>query len=176
MTRGRSLGSGQTSVDKIDRDILDILQKDSTVTVADIGEIVGVSATPSWRRIQRMEDLGIIQKRVAILDPDKVGAGTTVFVSICAEMHSDKWRQRFVETVERLPEVVEVYRTSGKIDYVLKLAVPDLSAYDHFCRKISSQVEVRSVSSMFAMDRIKETTELPLGYVSSKTRRTDKSG
>lgn len=165
MTRPRRDNQQQASLDQIDREILGILQKDSTVTVSDIGEFVGVSATPSWRRIQRMEDRGIIRRRVAILDADKVGAGVTIFVSICAATHSEDWRRRFVEAIEHTPEVTEVYRTSGNTDYVLKLAVPDLPAYDAFCRKLSSRVELRSVSSMFAMDRIKQTTELPLGYV-----------
>ena len=152
-------------LDRIDRRILAVLQEDSTVPVAEIGKRVGLSTTPCWRRIQRMEEEGVIRKRVAILDPKAVNAGVTVFVSVVTNQHTDEWLRRFAEVIEDFPEVVEFYRMSGAVDYLLRVVVPDIAAYDAFYKRLIAKIEIRDVSSSFAMEQIKYTTALPLSYV-----------
>lgn len=158
-------------LDKMDRNILAILQTDCTMPVAEIGRQVGLSTTPCWRRIQKMEDQGIIQRRVALLDSKKVNAGVTVFVSISTSQHEQEWLDRFHEAIQKFPEVVEFYRMSGQVDYLLRVVVPDIEHYDNFYKKLISSIELSDVSSSFAMEQIKFTTELPLEYarkISSK--------
>ncbi len=151
-------------LDKMDRNILAILQTDCTMPVAEIGRQVGLSTTPCWRRIQKMEDQGIIQRRVALLDPKMVNAGVTVFVSISTSQHEQNWLDRFHEAIQKFPEVVEFYRMSGQVDYLLRVVVPDIEHYDIFYKKLISSIELSDVSSSFAMEQIKFTTELPLAY------------
>lgn len=155
-------------LDKMDRNILAVLQKDCTMPVAEIGRIVGLSTTPCWRRIQKMEEQGIIQGRVALLDAKKVNAGVTVFVSISSSQHEQEWLDRFHAAIEKFPEVVEFYRMSGQVDYLLRVVVPDIEQYDIFYKKLISSIELSDVSSSFAMEQIKFTTELPLDYVQAK--------
>ncbi|MDJ0614743.1 MAG: Lrp/AsnC family transcriptional regulator [Rhizobiaceae bacterium] len=152
-------------MDKIDRAILAILQEDTTLPVADIARKVGLSTTPCWRRIQKLEEDKVIKKRVAILDPVKVNSGVTVFVSIKTDQHNEEWLKRFAEVISQFPEVVGFYRMSGDIDYLLKVVVPDITAYDLFYKRLVSNIAIENVSSAFAMERIKDTTELPLGYM-----------
>lgn len=152
-------------MDRIDRSILAILQKDSTVPVAEIGKRVGLSTTPCWRRIQKMEEDGIIRQRVAVLDPVQVGAGVTVFVSISTNQHSKEWLTRFAEIITDFPEVVSFYRMSGQVDYLLKVAVPDIAAYDKFYQRLIARIDISDVSSSFAMEEIKNTSALPLDYM-----------
>ena len=152
-------------MDKTDRAILAILQEDATLPVADIARKVGLSTTPCWRRIQKLEEDKVIRKRVAILDPEKVNAGVTVFVSIKTDQHNDEWLKRFAEVITQFPEVIGFYRMSGDIDYLLKVAVPNITAYDLFYKKLVSNIAIENVSSAFAMERIKDTTHLPLNYV-----------
>src|SRR5690606_13353566 len=140
-------------------------QEDSTLAVADIAKKVGLSTTPCWRRIQKLEEEGVIKRRVAILDPVKVNARVNVFVAIRTNSHSHEWLKRFSEVVQEFPEVVEFYRVSGEIDYLLRVVVPDIAAYDVFYKKLISKIEIRDVSSSFAMEQIKYTTELPLDYL-----------
>jgi Lrp/AsnC family transcriptional regulator len=154
--------------DKMDRNILTILQKDCTMPVAEIGRIVGLSTTPCWRRIQKMEEQGVIQRRVALLDAKKINAGVTVFVSISTSQHEQKWLERFHEAIQKFPEVVEFYRMSGQVDYLLRVVVSDIEQYDIFYKKLISSIELSDVSSSFAMEQIKFTTELPLDYAESK--------
>jgi Lrp/AsnC family transcriptional regulator len=151
-------------LDKIDRKILALLQKDATTPVAEIGRKVGLSTTPCWRRIQKMEEDGIIRGRVAILDPSKVNAGVTVFVSIRTNEHNDAWMRKFSAVVEDLTEVVEFYRMSGEVDYLLRVVVPDIAAYDAFYKKLIARINLTDVSSSFAMGQIKYTTALPLDF------------
>jgi Lrp/AsnC family transcriptional regulator len=132
--------------------------------VADIGKAVGLSTTPCWRRIQKLEEAGVVQRRVAVLDPVKVNAGVTVFVSIKTDQHNVAWLERFHSAVVDLPEVVEFYRMSGDVDYLLRVVVPDIAAYDTFYKKLIGRIEISKVSSAFAMEQIKNTTELPLGF------------
>ena len=152
-------------MDRLDRMILTILQEDTTVPVAEIGRRVGLSTTPCWRRIQKMEEEGVITARVAILDPAKVNAKVTVFVSVTTNQHNDDWLTRFARSIAEFPEVVEFYRMSGQVDYLLKVVVPDIEAYDAFYQKLVARIDITDVSSAFAMGRIKDTTALPLAYM-----------
>ncbi|MBE0694723.1 MAG: Lrp/AsnC family transcriptional regulator [Aquamicrobium sp.] len=152
-------------MDRLDRKILRLLQEDSTLAVADIAKKVGLSTTPCWRRIQKLEEEGVIQRRVAILDPVKVNTRVNVFVSIRTNTHSMEWLKRFSEVIQEFPEVVEFYRMSGEIDYLLRVVVPDIAAYDAFYKRLISKIEIRDVSSAFAMEQIKNTTQLPLDYL-----------
>jgi len=154
--------------DTIDLKILAILQEDCTIPVAEIGKRVGLSTTPCWRRIQKLEEAGVIQRRVALLDPSKVSAGATVFVSICTSKHSEDWLERFHAAIREFPEVVEFYRMSGQVDYLLRVVVSDIAAYDAFYKKLISRIELSDVSSTFAMEQIKFTTALPLDFAESR--------
>jgi Lrp/AsnC family transcriptional regulator len=151
-------------LDRMDRKILDILQKDCTLPVAEIGKLIGLSTTPCWRRIQKLEEQGVIERRVALLDPKKVNVGVTVFVSITTSNHTKEWLERFHAALEDFPEEVEFYRMSGQIDYLLRVVVPDIERYDTFYKRLISKIELYDVSSAFAMEQIKFTTALPLDY------------
>jgi Lrp/AsnC family transcriptional regulator len=151
-------------LDDLDIKILTILQKDCTRAVAEIGKDVGLSTTPCWRRIQKLEEAGIVQRRVAVLDPGKVNAGVTVFIQIKTDQHNLVWLERFRDAVRDLPEVVEAYRMSGDVDYLLRIVVPDIAAYDAFYKRLITRLEIAKVSSSFAMEQMKYTTELPLQY------------
>lgn len=151
-------------LDDMDIKILRILQGDCTRPVAEIGKEVGLSTTPCWRRIQKLEEAGVVQRRVALLDPVKVNAGVTVFIQIKTDQHNLDWLERFRAAVADLPEVVEAYRMSGEIDYLLRVVVPDIAAYDAFYKRLISRLEISKVSSAFAMEQMKYTTALPLQY------------
>lgn len=153
------------AMDRLDRMILSILQEDSTIPVAEIGRRVGLSTTPCWRRIQKMEEEGVIKRRVAVLDPAKVNAKVNVFVFITTNQHNEDWLSRFAGIISEFPEVIEFYRMSGQVDYLLKVVVPDIAAYDRFYKKLVSRIDIADVSSAFAMERIKETTALPLNFM-----------
>ena len=150
------------SLDLIDRRILAILQEDATVSVADVAERIGLSATPCWKRIKRLEQAGIIERRVAILNRDLLGLGVTVIVAIRTARHSEEWLETFAAGVARIPEVVEFYRMSGEIDYLLKIVARDIADYDRIYRKLTKVADLHDVSSSFAMQEIKSTTALPL--------------
>ncbi len=126
---------------------------------------MGLSATPCWRRIQKLEADGFITRRVALLDPDKMNVGTTVFVALKTNHHNQAWLDKFVRTMKDLPEVTEIYRMSGDVDYLLRVVVPDIAAYDTVYKRLIEKIELADVSSSFAMERIKYTTELPITYV-----------
>jgi Lrp/AsnC family transcriptional regulator len=151
-------------LDEMDVKILRILQEDATRAVAEIGKAVGLSTTPCWRRIQKLEENGVIERRVALLDPRRINAGVTVFVSIKTDQHSIDWLERFHAAVIDFAEVVEFYRMSGDVDYLLRVVVPDIAAYDAFYKKLISRIEISKVSSAFAMEQIKFTTALPLDF------------
>lgn len=153
------------ALDKIDRKILALLQKDTTTPVAEIGRKVGLSTTPCWRRIQKMEEDGVIRRRVAVLDPQKVNAGVTAFMAVRTNEHSDAWMHKFAAVVDEFSEVVEFYRMSGDVDYLLRVVVPDIHAFDSFYKKLISKIALSDVSSSFAMGQIKYTTALPLEYI-----------
>ena len=149
-------------MDAIDRKILAVVQEDASLSVAEIGSRVGLSSTPCWKRIQRLEAEGVIQKRVALIDPAKIGLGITVFVSIETGDHSQEWLGRFAETVGAMPEVMEFYRMAGDVDYMLRVVVPDIAGYDTFYKKLIGTVPLKNVTSRFAMEKIKSTTALPI--------------
>jgi Lrp/AsnC family transcriptional regulator len=149
-------------LDALDRKILDILQQDATVSIAEVAERVGLSATPCWKRIKRLETSGVIQRRVAILDRDMLGLGVTVIVAVRTARHSDEWLESFSAGVSKIPEVVEFYRMSGEIDYLLKIVARDIADYDRIYRKLTKVADLHDVSSSFAMQEIKSTTALPL--------------
>ncbi len=149
-------------MDAIDRKILTVIQADASLSVAEIGNRVGLSSTPCWKRIQRLEAEGVIQKRVALIDQDKIGLGITVFVSIETGDHSQDWLDRFAQTVSAMPEVMEFHRMAGDVDYMLRVVVPDIQGYDTFYKKLIATVPLKDVTSRFAMERIKYTTALPV--------------
>jgi len=149
-------------MDAIDRKILAEVQNDSSLSVAEIGSRVGLSSTPCWKRLQRLEADGVITRRVALVDPDKVGLGITVFVSVETGDHSEDWLGRFAETIGAMPEVMEFYRMAGDVDYMLRVVVPDIAGYDTFYKKLIATVPLKNVTSRFAMERIKSTTALPI--------------
>ena len=150
-------------MDAIDRKILVVLQDDASLSVAEIGNRVGLSSTPCWKRIQRLEADGVIQRRVAIVDQDRLGLGVTVFVSVETGDHSEEWLKRFADVVAGLPEVMEFYRMAGDVDYMLRVVVPDIPGYDAFYKRLIATVPLKNVTSRFAMEKIKSTTELPIG-------------
>ena len=152
-------------MDRLDKKILRLLQEDSTLAVADVAKKVGLSTTPCWRRIQKLEEEGVIQRRVAILNPQKINTRVNVFVSIRTNAHSHEWLKRFSEVIQEFPEVVEFYRMSGDVDYLIRVVVPDIAAYDAFYKNLIAKIEIRDVSSAFAMEQIKYTTEMPLDYM-----------
>jgi len=152
-------------MDTFDRKILAILQQDSSLSVAEVAERVGLSATPCWRRIRNLQDAGVIEREAAILNPDKLNVGVTVFVNIRTTQHNIDWFERFAGVVAKIDEVVEFYRMSGDVDYLLRIVVPDIAAYDKVYKRLIAEIELSDVTSSFAMERIKHTTALPLNYI-----------
>jgi Lrp/AsnC family transcriptional regulator len=151
-------------MDSIDRHLLDLLQSDAERQTAELAERVGLSTTPCWRRIQRLKEDGVIRKTVALVDARKINVGVTVFVAVRTNTHTQKWFDKFKATVEAIPEIVEAYRLSGDIDYILRVVVPDIPAYDAVYRRLIDGTNLFDVSSSFAMDELKFTTALPLRY------------
>jgi Lrp/AsnC family transcriptional regulator len=149
-------------LDRTDRKILAIMQEDSSLAVADVAERVGLSQTPCWRRIQRLRADGVIARTVSLVHPEAVGLGLTVFITIQALDHSPDWLDRFTAAVSAMPEVMEVHRMAGDIDYLLRVAVADMAAFDAFYRDLIKAVPLKNVSSHFAMERVKTTTAYPI--------------
>jgi Lrp/AsnC family transcriptional regulator len=145
-----------TEPDHIDRAILRLIAADASLSLNDIADKVGLTATPCWKRIKRMEEDGIIKGRVAVLDPSKLGLPVSVFVSVETADHSAEWLARFADTIAKTPEIVGAWRMSGDVDYLLHVVVPDIAAYDAFYRKLIAAVPLRNVSSRFAMERMKD--------------------
>ncbi len=154
-------------MDAVDKKILNILQQDASLPIAEIAKRVGLSVTPCWRRVQRLDEMGVIRRRVALLDPQKIGANISVFVSVRTNEHNADWLKTFADTVAAMPEVVEFYRMSGEIDYLLRVVVPDIEHYDAFYKHLISSVKLSDVSSSFAMEQIKFTTMLPISVKTS---------
>ncbi|MBN8874604.1 MAG: Lrp/AsnC family transcriptional regulator [Rhodospirillales bacterium] len=151
----------EKDLDRLDRAILRLLADDASLSLADIASKVGLTPTPCWKRIRRMEQDGIIQRRVAVIDPNKVGLPVSVFVEVETSDHSNEWLQRFAKVVQETPEIVDAWRMSGDVDYLLHVVVPDIAAYDGFYRKLIAAVPLRNVSSRFSMERMK-AAPLPL--------------
>jgi len=151
-----------SQLDSVDLKILDLLQTDASRSLSDVAERVHLSQNACWRRIKRLEDDGVIVKRVALLDPEKLGVGVTVFVSVRAGEHSEKWLETFAAAVRKMPEVVEFYRMTGDVDYLLKLQVANIAAYDRVYKSLIKAAPITDVSAAFAMEELKRSTALPL--------------
>lgn len=145
-------------MDVIDRKILRELQADASISIAELSDRVGLSQTPCWKRVQKLEASGVILGRVALLAPEKLGLGLTVFVSIEAPDHSDGWLSKFAAAASAMPEVMEFYRMAGDVDYMLRVVVADMAAYDAFYKRLIGTIPLKNVTSRFAMERIKSTT------------------
>ena len=154
-------------LDLIDRKIIAELMHDATLPVASIADKVGLSQTPCWKRIQKLETSGVLTARVALGDPQRLGFGLTVFVGIEAPDHSAAWRESFSSAVQAIPQIMEVYRMAGEMDYMLHVAVPDMAAYDALYKRLTDAVPIKNVTSYFAMERMKYSTAYP---VDTKTR------
>lgn len=155
-----------TELDLIDRKIVAALMRDATLPIAQIAEMAGLSQTPCWKRIQKLEAAGILTGRVALADPARLGFGQTVFVGIKAPDHSAEWREAFARIAGDIPEIMEVYRMAGDMDYLLRIAVADMAAFDALYRRLTDRVPIRAVTSHFAMERVKFTTAYPVDTVS----------
>jgi Lrp/AsnC family transcriptional regulator len=152
-------------MDLLDIKLLKILQEDCTLPLAELARRVNLSSTPCWRRVQNLKEDGVIRKQVALLDAAKLNAGVTVFVSVRTNQHNASWLDKFAKVVRDIPEVVEFYRMSGEMDYLLRVVVPGIAGYDAVYQKLIRAVEIYDVTSSFAMEKIKDTTALPLDYV-----------
>src|SRR4029077_5085479 len=153
-------------LDAIDRKILTVLQQDASLSVAEIGDRVGFSSHPLWKRIQRLEADGVILRRVALVDQNKIGLGITVFVSVESSDHSEAWLRKFADAVSAMPEVMEFYRMAGDVDYMLRVVVADMQSYDVFYKRLIGAVPLKNVTSRFAMEKIKSVTALPIPAMS----------
>ena len=147
--------AAEKDIDRLDREILRLLSADASLSLAEIAAKVGLTPTPCWKRIRRMEQDGIIKRRVAILDPDKIGLPVSVFVAVETADHSSEWLSRFAEVIQNTPQIVDAWRMSGDVDYLLHVVVPDIAAYDQFYRRLIAAVPLRNVSSRFSMERMK---------------------
>ncbi len=151
----------EKELDRLDREILRLISVDASLSLADIAGKVGLTPTPCWKRIRRMEQDGIIVRRIAVLDQAKVGLPVSVFVGIETADHSSEWLERFAQVIGDTPEIVDAWRMSGEVDYLLHVVVPDIASYDNFYRKLIAAVPLRNVSSRFSMERMK-ASPLPI--------------
>ena len=151
-----------TQLDLIDRKIVAELMRDATMPIAQIADKAGLSQTPCWKRIQKLEASGVLTGRVALADPGRLGFGLTVFVGVEAPDHSAEWRESFAAAVAAIPEVMEVYRMAGEMDYLLRVAVADMAAFDGLYKRLTDAVAIKNVTSHFAMERLKFTTAYPI--------------
>ena len=158
-------------MDEVDLKILAILQEDASVSVGEIANQVGLSQTPCWRRIQRLEQSGVILRRVALLDPEAIGLGLTVFVEIETGDHSFEWLDRFADAVMAMPEVMEIHRMAGDVDYLLRVAAADMASFDLFYRELIALMPLKNVTSRFAMELVKGTTAFAIPAAAAKSRR-----
>ncbi len=152
-------------MDKFDKKILEILQKNCSLSVSEVAQQVGLSTTPCWRRIQALEKSGVITGRVALVEPSMVNVGLTVFVMVKTSQHNEQWLNKFSDAIKDIPEIMEFYRLSGDIDYLLRIVVPDMKSFDKFYKKLITKADFSNISSSFAMEEIKFTTQLPLDYL-----------
>lgn len=151
--------------DEIDQKILDILQRDADTVVSTIAKEVGLSQTPCWRRIKRMEEAGLIKKRVVLVDQCRANVPMTIFIAVTTPRHEMSWLERFCDLVDEIPEIVEAYRLTGTVDYILKVVVPDVAAYDTVYKKMIERLEFSHVNSMISMEELKFTTAIPTKYL-----------
>lgn len=151
-----------TELDEADKRLLRLVQEDASLSLDEIARRTAMSSNTVWRRLKRLEDEGVLLRRVALVDPARVGAGVTVFVAVRTNDHSDEWLEGFARAVRTIPEVVEFYRMAGETDYLLKLAVASIADYDRVYRKLIRSAKLHDVSSTFAMETIKYTTAMPI--------------
>lgn len=152
-----------TKVDKIDRQILALLQEDASLPIHEIADKVGLSVNPCWRRIRQMEAEGVIQARVALVDPQKIGLGLTVYVRVKTNQHSAAWARKLNEVIAAMPEILECHRIGGDVDYLLKVVVQDMAGYDRTYKELIDRLpSLADVSALFSMERLKSTTGLPI--------------
>ena len=151
-----------SSLDAIDRQLLAILQSDVSLSIEELAERVGLTKTPCWRRIQKLEKSGIIRRKVALLDAEVLGLPVSVFAQVKTNQHSAEWADSFASAMAELPEVVDCYRLAGDYDYILRIVVSDVAAYDRFYKKLIARSGIADVASTFAMEQIKSTTQLPI--------------
>ena len=151
-------------MDDTDRGILECLQEDASMPKAEIAKRVSLSTTPCWRRVQKLKASGVVRKEVALLDREKLNVGLTAFVSIRTNRHNPEWLKRFAEAIVDIPEIVECYRMSGEVDYLLRIVIPDMKAYDGVYNQLIQTIEIYDVTSSFAMEELKYSTALPLDY------------
>ncbi|MDG6881135.1 Leucine-responsive regulatory protein [Phocoenobacter uteri] len=150
-------------LNKIDKQILRELQKDASISITELAEKVNLTTTPCWRRIHRLEELGIIRNRIVSIDADKVDLGFIGFVQIKTSNHSAQWYHQFSKTIIDYPEVMAFYRMAGEYDYLMQVRVKDMHAFDIFYKKLVREVEgLTDVTSTFAMEELKYTHELPI--------------
>ncbi len=152
-------------MDEVDREILQLLQGDASLTARELADHVGLTPTPCWRRVQNLEAAGVITQRVALVDPESVNLAVTALVQIRTNNHSAEWLAEFQHAIDQLPEVVEAYRTSGEIDYMLRVVVPSIAAWDELYKRLIDSVDLYDVRSIFVMEKLKQTTALPLHYL-----------
>lgn len=152
-----------SKIDKLDAKILRALQSDASQSITELAEKIGLSTNACWKRVKRLEDEGFILKRVALLDRSKINRSVTAFVEIRTDQHEEQWLNEFAEAVRAIPEIVEFYRLSGQVDYMLKIVCSDIADYDRIYKKLIQKARLRDVSSYFAMEQLKYTTELPVG-------------
>jgi Lrp/AsnC family transcriptional regulator, cysteine-sensing transcriptional activator len=151
-------------MDRTDKTILTILQRASSTPVSEIAESVGLSQTPCWRRIKKMEEEGLIQRRVVLADKQALNLSLTAFVFVKTAQHTDSWLKSFADMIRRIPEIVEVHRMSGEVDYLMKVVAPDMAEFDRVYKRLISSAVFSDVTSTFSMEELKFTTELPLDY------------
>jgi Lrp/AsnC family transcriptional regulator len=151
-------------MDRIDKKLLSLLQDDADRPLNELAEAVNLTPTPCWKRIQKLQQQGVIRKKVVLCDPVKLNLGLTAFVAVRTTQHNEQWLRKFAAAVQAIPEIVEAYRMSGEIDYMLRVVVPDIQGYDIVYRKLIRAVELFDVSSSFAMERIKYSTALPVDF------------
>ncbi|MGI9623893.1 MAG: Lrp/AsnC family transcriptional regulator [Acidimicrobiales bacterium] len=152
-------------MDQVDQEIVRLLQEDAGLSAREIADRVNLTPTPCWRRIQRLERSGILTRRVALVDPSAVNLNVSALVHIRTNRHNAAWLDQFTSAIDGFPEIVEAYRTSGEVDYMLRVVVPDMEAYDAFYKRLIEEVELYDVRTIFVMEEIKRTTALPLKYL-----------
>jgi Lrp/AsnC family transcriptional regulator len=162
-------------MDEVDRKLLALLQDDATLAMAELAERVGLSSTPVWKRVQKLEQAGVITRRVALVQPEQVGIGLIVFVAIEAHEHSGEWLARFAAAVAAMPEVMDAYRLAGEVDYMLRVAVADMTEFDGFYKRLIAIVPLKNVTSRFAMERLKHSTAYPLSSRAFRDRRASEA-
>lgn len=151
-------------MDAIDRKIISLLQNNAETPIHEIAAQVNLSVTPCWRRIQKLKESGVFRKTVALCDAKKLNCGVTVFISIRTRQHSEEWLDTFSRHVTDIAEVVEFYRMSGDVDYLIRVVVPDIASYDLVYKRLIKISDIHDISSSFSMEQIKYTTALPVDY------------